>query len=134
MFSGLSSGVTNAPYFDQAARNVACIAEVLRRAGRSPVALPRLGFYVLAPDDHFKKGQFSKVLAKDSILQKTRRRVQAYAGEKDQWFERWFQPTLAAIDIRGLDWEAVITFIQGQDLAVGDVIDHFYAHCLRFNQ
>ena len=32
MFSKLSSGVTNASYFDQAARNVACIAEICNRA------------------------------------------------------------------------------------------------------
>ena len=32
MFSKLSSGVTHARYFDQAARTVACMAEVLRRA------------------------------------------------------------------------------------------------------
>jgi hypothetical protein len=36
MFSGLSSGVTNARYYDQAARNVACMAEVLCRAERNP--------------------------------------------------------------------------------------------------
>jgi len=30
MLSGLSRGVKNAKYFDQAARNVACVAEVLR--------------------------------------------------------------------------------------------------------
>ena len=49
MFSALSSGVKNAPFFNQAARNVACMAEVLRRAGRSPDQFTSLGFYVLAP-------------------------------------------------------------------------------------
>ena len=134
MFSTLSSGVTNAPYFDQAARNVACIAEVLRRANRPPSALTKLGFYVLAPNQQFKKGLFSRALDKKSILNKTQRRVQAYAGEKDEWFERWFQPTLTTIDIRSLNWESVITTIQSQDPAAGDAIDQFYALCLRFNQ
>ena len=36
LFNRLSAGVKNAPYYDQAARSVACIAEALRRAGRDP--------------------------------------------------------------------------------------------------
>ena len=36
LFNRLSAGVKNAPYFDQAARSVACVAEILRRAGASP--------------------------------------------------------------------------------------------------
>jgi len=47
MFSKLSSGVTHARYFDQAARTVAGIAEVLNRADRKPDNMARLGFYVL---------------------------------------------------------------------------------------
>jgi hypothetical protein len=34
LFRGLSPGVTKARYYDQAARTVACMAEVLRRAER----------------------------------------------------------------------------------------------------
>ena len=37
MFSELSSGVTNAGYFNQAARNVACIAEVFHRVNMFPI-------------------------------------------------------------------------------------------------
>ena len=50
IYSGLSKGVTNAKYYDQAARNVACIAEVLRLADCKPASFSQLGFYVLAPD------------------------------------------------------------------------------------
>ena len=42
LFNRLSAGVKNAPYYDQAARSVACIAEVLRRAGREPEAMDDL--------------------------------------------------------------------------------------------
>ena len=34
IYGKLSPGVRNAPFFDQAARSVACIAEILRRADR----------------------------------------------------------------------------------------------------
>jgi hypothetical protein len=45
MFSALSSGVKNAPLFNQAARNAACMAEVLRREHQSPADLRHVGFY-----------------------------------------------------------------------------------------
>lgn len=48
MFSRLSKSVTNAPDFDQAARNVACIAETLHRANRAPGSLSHVGFFVVA--------------------------------------------------------------------------------------
>jgi hypothetical protein len=45
--SGLSSGTKNALNYDQAARNVACIAHMLAAADVPPTSLERLGFYVL---------------------------------------------------------------------------------------
>ena len=57
MFSELSSGVTSAGHFDQAARNVACIAEVFHRANVQPRPKTQIGFYVLAPDSQIKQGK-----------------------------------------------------------------------------
>jgi hypothetical protein len=51
MFSPLSSGTKNAPYFDQVARSVAAIAETLNRANLLPSVLSELGFYVLTPQE-----------------------------------------------------------------------------------
>jgi len=48
MFSKLSNGVTNAKYFDQAARNVACIAELAKRASIAPFSFDNIAFYVIA--------------------------------------------------------------------------------------
>ena len=49
MFSKLSSGVTNAKYFNQAARNVACIAEIANRAGIEHALFEDIDFFVVAP-------------------------------------------------------------------------------------
>jgi hypothetical protein len=49
MFSKLSAGVTNAPYYDQAARTVACMAELSRRVGSEPGQMEALAFLVVAP-------------------------------------------------------------------------------------
>src|SRR4051812_9976862 len=49
LLNRLSAGVKNAPYYDQAARTVACVAEVLRRAGREPEQVESLAYVVIAP-------------------------------------------------------------------------------------
>src|SRR3954447_4439415 len=49
LFARLSNGVKNAPYFDQAARTAACIAEVLRRADRAAATMDDLALLILAP-------------------------------------------------------------------------------------
>ncbi len=56
MFGNLSAGVKNASYFNQAARNVACIAELLKRPGRPVTEFKALGFYVLAPASQIRQG------------------------------------------------------------------------------
>src|SRR5205814_10158969 len=48
LYNRLSAGVRNAPYYDQAARTVACMAEILRRAGRPAESMDDLAFLVIA--------------------------------------------------------------------------------------
>jgi len=131
--SNLSSGVTHANYFDQAARNVACMAEVLRRAQCHPKEVDELGFYVLAPASQIDKGVFSSVMNQESVLQKVERRVSEYQGEKDSWLDQWFYPTLSNIVIRCLSWEEIITNIGSVDETFHEGISRFYDYCLRFN-
>jgi hypothetical protein len=49
LLSDLSKGTTNARGYNQAARNVACMAEAVARSGRRIEAFDQLGFYVIAP-------------------------------------------------------------------------------------
>lgn len=134
MFSGLSSGVTNAPYYDQAARTVACIAEVLRLKDRRPSDLSRLGFYVLAPKAQIKRGLFSKQLDRESIRAKVKQCVDAYEGERDDWYSEWFQPILAQTDIRPASWEDLIGEIGPHDSPSATSIQEFYDRCIEFNR
>jgi hypothetical protein len=76
LFSGLSPGVAHAGYYDQAARTVACMAEVLRRAARHPSTMTGLGFYVLAPASQIESGVFARAMAKGLLLEKVRERVE----------------------------------------------------------
>lgn len=126
LFSPLTAGTKNAPGFDQAARNVACMAEVLRRAQRRPEAVSRLAFYLVAPQAQIDDGMFGSLLSPESLRAKVRERVRPYDGMKADWYSEWFEPTLKVADVRSLAWEAVLP--GESDYAT------FYEKCLHFNR
>jgi hypothetical protein len=134
LFNRLSTGVKNAPYFDQAARTVACIAEILRRAGREPGAMDDLALLLIAPRARVDDGIFAGDTNLDAIRRKVRRRTEEYAGERDGWFHEWFEPTLRRIDVRCLSWEDILDVIAFHNPMAGQFIDSFYGKCLRFNR
>jgi hypothetical protein len=140
LFSPLSPGVTQARDFDQAARNVASIAETLRRAERHPERMSSLGFFVLAPAEQIgEKGLFSSLLSKQSISEKVSRRVSQYAGspqegEKSQWLRDWFMPTLERAEVAAISWEEIIKAIRGKDTRFGAELSSFYDECRQFNR
>lgn len=134
LYNRLSAGVKNAPYYDQAARSVACAAEALRRAGRHPEELDDLAFLVIAPRLRVDDGVFAWDTSPDAILRKVRRRVDDYAGERDGWFHDWFEPTLRRTDVRCLTWEDVVEVIAFHSPEWGQLIDSFYGQCLKYNR
>lgn len=135
MFSKLSSGVTNARYFDQAARNVACIAELIYRAQIPPSKFEKIGFYVVAPKVQIDTGVFAEKMTRESIRKTVERRVSEYSDpDKEKWFSEWFVPTLEVIQIRQIPWEELCTLVKGHDAGFGPQLDAFYEKCLGFNQ
>jgi len=134
LFARLSTGVKNASYFDQAARSVACIAEVLRRAGRSAESMDDLALLILAPQARVDDGVFVWDAAPEAIRRKVRRRVEDYAGERDGWFRDWFEPTWRRVEVRCLSWEDIIEVIAFHRPEEGHVIDSFYGRCLHYNR
>ncbi len=134
LFNRLSAGVKNAPDFDQAARSVACLAEVLRRADRPPSAMDDLSFLILAPRARIDDGVFARDTATDAIRRKVRRRAEEYGGERDAWLRDWFEPTLERVEVRSLAWEDVIETIAFHDPEAGQLVDAFYGKCLHFNR
>jgi len=134
MFSKLSAGVTHAKYFDQAARTVACMAEVLKRASRQPSKLSGFGLYVLAPDEQISRGIFEEEMDKNSINTKVHRRVLGYGDGKDSWFSDWFIPSLKHIQIDCMSWESLLEEIERKDSSIGTEMQGFYSYCMRFNR
>ena len=133
MFSPLSAGTHNAPSYDQAARNVACIAEMLSRARRAAPQLHSLGFYVLAPEAQIAEGSLSAKLEKDSIERAVRSRAARYGSELDAWLSDWFVPTLAHLHASPLSWEQLIVDIGHHDPDTSQSLAAFYERCLAHN-
>ncbi len=127
MFSGLSPGTKNAPDFDQAARNVACMAEVLRLAGRAPDAMTNLAFLVTAPQAQIEAGIFGDLVSQPSIRGKVIERVTSYSGERDEWLHEWFEPVLESVRIELLSWEALLD-------GAPEALTEFYGLCLKYNE
>jgi len=131
--SPLSAGTSNARYFDQAARNVACMAEVIARSGASLLDISRLDFVVLAPQSSIEKGTFAKEISPSSIRSKVERRVAEYEGQLDDWYEDTFNPTMDRIKLYSLSWEETIDWIGKRAPDVADDLSRFYGLCLDFS-
>jgi hypothetical protein len=131
--SSLSSNVKSAKYFDQVARNVACIAELFYRANLSPETAHRIGFYVLAPLAQIEKGMFDKFMNREAIQQKVQLRVQEYMGDKDQWYSEWFLPIFQKTNVAIISWEELIETIGKEDAVSSASIETFYKRCIEFN-
>ncbi len=134
MFSKLSPGVKKASYFNQAARNVACMAEVVKRANKSPYEFDRLGFLLIAPKSRIDEGVFAEHVELASIKKTVERRVSEYHDEaKRKWYEAWFLPVLESANIGCISWESIIGVIRTADPEMANDLERFYESYLQHN-
>jgi hypothetical protein len=131
--SPLSGGTRNAPTYDQAARSVACIAELLSRADRRPADMHSLAFLVLAPQEHIKERDIPEKLEKHSIETAVRARAQTFSPDLDAWLEGWFVPALLAMTIMPISWEQLLHDIASDDKLTAQAMTAFYEKCLKYN-
>jgi hypothetical protein len=134
MFSGLSSRTKRAEGYDQAARNVACIANLLSNADTRPDQIEKLAFYLIAPQSQWDRGVFGDLLDKRSIERKVRDRCSKYEAEKAGWLESWFVPTLEKIDVEFLSWEQLCADVTASDSVAGGDFSLFLESCIRYNR
>lgn len=131
--SPLSAGVSNAKYFDQAARNVACMAEVVARSDLHPSDFERLDFVVLAPRHSIDKGTFAEEMSPSSIRSKVEQRVSAYKGQLDRWYEDQFMPLMGQVRLHSVSWEESIDWIGRERPEEASALADFYRLCLEFS-
>lgn len=129
--SALSAGTKNAPTYDQAARNVACIACVVSLADIDPSALDQVGFYVIAPKSQIQADVFSNLVSRENIERKVRERLASYSGEHDNWFKNTVMPLLERIDLAVMSWEDILDALPSTPETVD--IRQFYTECLKWN-
>lgn len=139
MWSGLAAGTTRAKSFNQAARNVACIAESLARRGEAGCHALRTGFVLLAPAQQITDRVFFDWCDKSHIESVVRARVSAYSSRRDApkkaaWFTESFLPALAAMQIDVLSWESVIADIMVVAPDTAASLQAFYERCIEFNR
>jgi hypothetical protein len=130
MASGLSPGTKYAPAFNQAARNVACIAHLLCTTPAESVS--NCGFVVLAPAARIEASVF-RAMDKLAIASAVAARAKEFAPEAVAWCETVFRPALARCQVHLVSWEAVLDKIGSVEPRAGEGLQHFYSRCLQFN-
>ncbi len=138
IFSSLSAGTTRAPQFDQAARNVACMAEALRRAGKPVASYDSLGFFVLAPESQIRAGVFDIQMGRENIRSRIGQRVKMYETEAefprlDEWLASWVEPLVNSLELKSCSWESLLDRIAATDRDRGADLRNFYSLCLKYN-
>jgi len=137
MRSRLSHRTVKIDYWDQVSRNVACMAEAIAKKNLSAKQLKHAAFYVTAPEVQIDKHKFKKLLSKDTITGKVKRRAAEYGSESTRasgnWYQKYFLPLMEQIEIAAVSWESIIELIIDLDPVNGEQISSFYDHCLKFN-
>lgn len=136
MYSELGQRVTNAAFYNQAARTVACMAEVIKKADVDLARINPLGFYVVAPEDQLcRQESFQTFMNRNHIKDTVLERVNGYPNKvKEEWFEKDFRPVCEKMDIRCLSWETVLAFIYKRDKKYGSALKAFYKKCRKYGQ
>ena len=149
MFSNLSSGTTNAPGYDQAARNVACMAATIMESKIPLDALKSVGFFVVAPNLKMRQQRkpntnLEACLEPDAIRSAVKKRIEGYArASRDHDVLRltqWEEQVVHLVDrlkqtdrLRVLDWKKeIIQPIADLDDPTGEELFRFYDRCLEY--
>jgi hypothetical protein len=137
MFSPLSAGTKRAVGYDQAARNVACLAWTVQKANRPVQSFRSLAFWVLAPETQIAQDLLPCV-HRDSVQRKIEERLAQYEEEWQErvlepWSRNWLRPLLDRLQLKCVSWEQVISSVERGDPAFGAALREFYLRCVRFN-
>lgn len=134
MFSSLSAGTKNAGYYNQAARNIACIADLSVRANLVNCSFRKLAFYVLLPESHSDMNNIKTIISKQHITATILRRINDFENyDNEHGSISWLRTNTAdfvskKIETDVITWEEIVKFINDPSLEV------FYNRCLNFNQ
>lgn len=135
IFSKFSTGTKNAKTFNQAARNVACIAKLIMNKDLDYKKFKKLAFYVLLPEiQRLTEPTFKEYLDKNNIKEKILERIKEYPNNEPKkekefnWIIENINDFLNCIEIKPISWESIINNQSNIDLI------NFYNSCIKYNQ
>lgn len=143
MYSPLSKGTSHAKSYNQAARNVACMAHCMQRANLEPHEDMQLQFNVIAPKDKIQAHGIADALKKKALLEMVEARLASYRGGKgkdkrkkkyclDEWHDKYFLPLMARTKFaRAIAWEKLLDEVADPDAR--ERMWCFYRRCLWLN-
>jgi hypothetical protein len=149
MLSNLSSRISNAPEYDQAARTVACMASIIKQSDIPLNDLKSVGFFVVAPSlkKRRRNTNLEACLEPESIKKGVNKRIESYENATPsriadverlkQWEKEQFVPLVNHLvgekALRVLDWEKdIIQPIADIHDATGKELLQFYNRCLKY--
>lgn len=147
MFSNLSSGTKYAREYNQAARNIACMAYAIEKSKIPLEQFESVGFVLVAPELAQRCKQDTNLetcLTADSIRLAVGRRIAAYeakarteAAALREWERDYFLPLVTRLEtdlsLKVLSWEELIKQIRAVDQPCGDELDKFYQECKQYS-
>jgi hypothetical protein len=136
MYSKLSAGTKNADNYNQAARNIACIAKLIFDNSTIHIAdFEKLGFYVLLPEDQIKtEHTFTSFTDKENIKTTIKNRISLYPkndnSKKDifEWMDLNLSSFVDKLEVGLITWEDLVA--KSTDTS----IKAFYEKCIDYNR
>lgn len=139
IFSEFSKKVTNANFYNQSARYIACITETIDRAGKiNQLDDLNLSFFLIVPENYYnKKKSFKEMMNKRNICKTVEKRINQYDKELDYndkktWFESKFKKVLEKTSIKPIFYEEILVDLE--DYKFAKELNEYYQKCLKYNK
>lgn len=136
MYSKLSTGTKNADNYNQAARNVACIAKLIYDNKTIQIDnFKKLAFYVILPEEQIKlEPTFKSFTDKDNIKITIKNRISHYPvgdakkGDIFDWIYSNLNCFIDKLDVKLITWEELV------EKSNDSTIKAFYEKCKYYNK
>ncbi len=146
MFSNLSSGTKYAPVYNQAARNVACMAHAIEKSKIPLEQFESVAFVLVAPklaERCRADTNLEACLTADSIRLAVDERISAYEKTARNegpalraWQRKYFLPLVARLEkeqsLKVTSWEELVETVRSVDPSRGEELEKFYRKCREF--
>ena len=132
LFSKLSENVTNAKYYNQAARSFSCILNILKEQTMNVEKMQDVSFIVIGSRKIIEKEQtFEKYLDREYLYKIIDRRLSEYSVDSNvrkEW-EPYYHTYRDYLKIHLVSWEEIIEYIRIYDLDYSNKMSGFYKEC-----